>query len=233
MTKIIRIERVDITYEPMPWVFARKHKAEIERHFAERRRERPEMWNGRVLLLHRHRFVGADFRGFCFETDYASFTAWRDWGFPDREVNNYFAGAVLRTADGGYMLGEMGAHTAAAGLSYFPCGTPEPGDLVQGRVDLEGSLRREFVEETGLQLEDFAAEPGWTALVHGSYIGFMKLLQARESAEQIRDRVRRHLAREAEPELADIRIVRGREDLVPGIPAYVLDFLAHAWGPRS
>jgi hypothetical protein len=233
MTEIVRIERVDIAYEPQPWPFAMEREGEIERHFAERRRERPGMWNGRVLLLHQHRFVGAELRGRCFQTDYASFTAWRDWNFPDRQVINYFAGAVLRTSDGGYMLGEMGAHTAAAGWSYFPCGTPEPGDLVGCRIDLEGSLRREFTEETGLNLDDFAAEPGWTALIDGPYIALMKMLQARESGDEIGARVRRYLAREREPELAGVRIVHGPADLAPPIPAYVTDFLAHAWGGGS
>jgi hypothetical protein len=35
-------------------------------------------------------------RGASFETDYASFLAWRDWGCPDAGVCNVFAAAALR-----------------------------------------------------------------------------------------------------------------------------------------
>ena len=95
---------------------------------------------GRVLLLNQHIIADATLRGTCFETDYASFLAWRDWHFPDHTVKNFFAAGVVRSSDDAYLLGEMATHTAAAGSIYFPCGTPEPDDLVAGKADLLGSV---------------------------------------------------------------------------------------------
>ena len=77
---------------------------------------------------------------------------------------NCFAAPVLRSADGAYLLGVMGAHTANAGQIYFPCGTPEPGDVVDGRVDLEHSARHELKDETGLDFEDLEPEAGWLSI---------------------------------------------------------------------
>ena len=80
------------------------------------------MWNGRVLLGRNPVFAGERFSASYFETDFASFLAWRDWGFPDKDVFNGFGMGALRCADGAFVLGEMGQHTANAGRIYFPVG---------------------------------------------------------------------------------------------------------------
>src|SRR5882724_3240194 len=137
-TTVIRVERLALAFAPQPWRFASDRRAEIDAHFADRQREKPGLWNGRVLLLHRHRLEGPVFGGAFLETDFASFLAWRDWGFPDAGVTNCFAMGALRGSDGGYLLGLMAPHTATAGKVYFPAGTPDPDDIAGGTVDLAG-----------------------------------------------------------------------------------------------
>ena len=57
----------------------------------------------------------------------------------------------------------------------------------------------------------------------------MKPLHAPEAAERLRERILAHLAREPEPELADIRIVRGPADLDAMMPPFVIAFLNEMW----
>ena len=95
-------------------------------------------------------FRGVRFSAAYFETDFASFLAWRDWGFPDLHVFNGFGMGALRCSDGAFVLGEMGQHTSNAGRIYFPSGTPDLDDVVDGAVDISGSVARELEEETGL-----------------------------------------------------------------------------------
>lgn len=227
---IVRLERLDVAYVPQRWAFAEERRREIDAHFAALQRKNPALWNGRVLLLQRDfAIVDGVFRGACFDVDYASFISWQCWDFPDWGVRDCFAMAAIQSSDGAFLLGVMGAHTFNAHQIYFPCGTPDPNDIVADRLDFEGSVRRELAEETGLDVAEFTAEPGWHAVLGGSAIAHMKLLRARHTAVELRARILDHLASEREPELADIRIVRGSSDLDPMIPWFVTAYLRHMW----
>jgi 8-oxo-dGTP pyrophosphatase MutT (NUDIX family) len=228
--EIIALDRVEIAVEPLTWQFAVRRRDEIERHFARLQSERPELWNGRMLLLSRYEIRDGTLSGVCFETDYANFLAWRDWNSPDPAVYNIFAAAALRAADGAYLVGEMAPHTASAGALYFPCGTPEPADVdAGGALDLAGSLRRELREETGIDVGALKAEPGWTLVRDRGFMGLMQRVTAVENAHELRSRIMRYLASEQQPELSDIRIVRGPDDLDPRMPRFVVAFLEEVW----
>jgi len=230
---IVPVERLELAFAPQPWPFAQARRAEIDAHFAGLQRANPALWNGRALMLHRHAIAGAVFRGAYLETDYASLLAWRHWEPPDTDVKNCFAMGALRGSDGAFLLGVMGAHTANAGRIYFPAGLPDLDDIDGERVDLARNVMREVAEETGLTGADFEAEPGWTTVLAGPRIAQVKLLQARATAADLSERIRAHLAREREPELADVRIVRGAADFDPMMPVFVTAFLTHLWSAEQ
>jgi hypothetical protein len=226
---IIPVERAELRFAPWPWPFADRQRAEIDAHFAKLMRGHPALWNGQVLLLNDFAFSGKAIHGSCFDTDFASFIAWRDWGWPDHSVRNCFSAGALVGSDGGFLLGVMGGHTANPGRIYFPCGTPDPRDLADGRLDLDGSIWRELGEETGLTAEDAVADPGFHVVLDGQRVAALRLLRAHLPAAELRARILAHLAAEAEPELADIRIVRDPGDLAPMMPAFIPAFLTYAW----
>ena len=223
---VFHLDRLDLSFAPKPWAWAEKRRAEIDAWFADMRRKQPALWNGRVLLMHRQVIEHGMLRGEFLETDYASFAAWKHRGHPPAQVRDCFSAAAIRSVDGAFLLGVMGPQTFNAGRVYFPCGTPGPDDIVGSEVDLEHSVRRELLEETGLSMSDFKAEPGWTMVVDGSLIAQIKVLQARESAKALHERILAFLARENKPELADIRVVYGPGDFDPDMSRYVTAFLA-------
>jgi len=226
---IVHLERLELIYAPRPWRFADDHRAEIDRHFAELRQAKPELWNGRMLLLAEHSIDRDVLRGNYLETDFASFVAWRDWGFPEAGIVNCFAMGALRASDGAYLLGVMGPQTVNAGRVYFPAGVPDRDDIVGDRVDLARNVRREMMEETGLGLDDYQADDHWVCVRTGPRFAMMKPLHAPEPAEPLRKRILAHLARDPQPELAGIRIVRGPADLDPMMPPFVIAFLNEMW----
>lgn len=230
---VISVDRLSLDFRPQSWPLALERRAEIEAHFQKVRQQRPEIWNGRVLLMHEHRFNRRALEGSFLETDFASFLAWRDFGFPEAGVINCFSMGALRTSDGAWLLGVMGDHTSAAGKIYFPAGTPDPSDIVDGAVDLAGSVIREVGEETGLGTADFVERNGWACVIDGPRIALMKVLQAHEPADVLRKRIRDYLGRETMPELADIHIVRSRSDYDPMMPRFVTAFLDHSGIPST
>lgn len=223
---VIHIDRLELGFAPQRWAFADERRAEIDAYFEALQREKPAIWNGRVLLMHEYTVADGVFRGRYLETDYASFAAWRNWGLPPAGVRDCFGAAAVVAADKAVLLGVMGSHTFNAGLIYFPCGTPDPDDIVDGKVDLDLSVRRELKEETGLDASEFVAEPGWTMVVDGPLIAQIKVLHSDKPAAVLRAQALAHLASEPHPELSDIRIVRGSADFDPAMPRFVTTFLA-------
>ncbi len=167
--RIEEIATIEFRLAPAPWPFASNRAQEIDAHWARLVRRNPHHYNGRVLLMRDVNVVatasGRRLEGRCFVAEYKAFLAWRDFGFPDASVSNVFAMAALRSAEGAFLLGEMGPTTANAGQIYFPAGTPEPDDLVGGRIDLEACVRRELREETGIGVDEVSFDTDWRAVL--------------------------------------------------------------------
>ena len=225
LPRIHRVTTLDLKFEPWDWPFARTRRAEIDAHFAHQQREKPGIWNGRMLLARDPQFAGERFAAHYFETDFASFLAWRDWGFPDKDVFNGFGMGALRCADGAFVMGEMGGHTANSGRVYFPSGTPDLDDIRGDTVDIAGSVVREVGEETGLTSADYRLGGHWDCVVTGPSIAMVLLLHVAMSGEAMRARIEANLARQSEPEFAAIHLVRGIGDLTAAMPRFVTAFV--------
>lgn len=232
-TSVVAIDRLELAFDPRPWPFADQRRAEIDAYFAKLQQTREQLWNGRALLVHRFNISNGVFYGRCFETDYASFLAWRDWDAPDRSVHNCSAMGAIRCADGAFLLGVMAPYTASAGRIYFPAGVPEPSDIVEGFVDLEAGVRRELREETGLREPDVIAQPGWCTVLAGPRISPVKTFMSKQNGAAQREQVLRHLASEEKPELSDIRIVRGPADVQPSMLPTAAVYMQHMWAMPS
>jgi hypothetical protein len=225
LPRIHRITSLDLAVEPWTWPFARVRRAEIAAHFALKLRERPKMWNGRVLLGRHPVFAGDRFSASYFETDFASFLAWRDWGFPDKDVFNGFGMGALLASDGAFALGEMGQHTSNAGRIYFPSGTPDLDDVRGNTLDIDGSVGREVWEETGLAPADYRGAPHWHCVFTGPAVAMIKILHVDMQGDALRSRIETHLARQQQPELTAIHLVRAVSDLTDAMPRFVTAFL--------
>jgi 8-oxo-dGTP pyrophosphatase MutT (NUDIX family) len=224
------VHDLDLSVRHEPWAFARDNRERIASHFAQLQERTPQLFNGRILLARNARVEDVCFRAEYFETDFADFMAWRDWGYPDKAIVNAFGMGALRSADGAFILGEMGTHTANAGRIYFPAGTPDPSDVVGERMDIAGSIAREVAEEIGVGADEYAASSDWTIVFDGPRVALMRALQSPLRADALREKITAELARQSEPELAGIHVVRGLDDLSSVMPAFVDAYLRRAFG---
>jgi len=230
MLRIVPLDHLDLKVDLAPWELATRNRAAIDAHFAGLQRGNPDMWNGRILLLASHRIEDRTLLGRYKETDFASMMWWRDHGYPDPDIRNAFAMGALRGADGGFVLGRMAGWTANAGRIYFAAGTPDLSDITpDGAVDLEGSVLRELQEETGLTPSDVVAAPGWTGVFDGPRIALMRPLVARVDSDEIAARINAFNATQERPEIAEVVIARGPDDLNEAMHDFTRAYLTYVW----
>lgn len=230
--EIVALDRVEAKVEAYDWGFASERADEIAAHWAKISAGKPAMFNGRVMLQHRAAIKDSVFHAGYFEADYAAFLSWRDFGQPGPVIRNGFAMAALRAADGAFLLGRMGDHTANPGKVYFAAGTPDREDArPDGTLDLAGSVTRELCEETGLALDEISVEERWTAVIVPGRVAFMRPVGIDLAAEAARDMILARIARQDEPELSDIVIVRNLADCAAyDMPPFMTCYLAHIYG---
>ena len=229
------VAALDCRYEPRPWPFALERQADIARHWAEAVRQKPLLFDGRVLMqcartVERGPDGTAVFRARYSDVDFSAFLAWRDFGRPGTGFGNGFGLAALQGADDGFVLGVMGDHTANAGRVYFPSGTPDLGDVTaKGAVDIAASIRRELQEETGLDAAALGFEERFTLVQDPHRTAIFQRVRSPETADALARRVRAWLATLPLPELAGVTVVRTAADLTDSMPPFVRLYLRRAF----
>ncbi|MEW6256283.1 MAG: NUDIX hydrolase [Pseudomonadota bacterium] len=228
-TRIRRLSRLDLAVGAGGWPEVAPFRPEIDAAFAALTATNPHIWNGRILLLRDHEIRERTLHGACIETDFAAFNWWRKRGRDDLGVKNIFGFAAVEGADGAFLMGVMGDHTASPGRIYFAGGTPEPQDVVDDRLDLRGSAVREMREEIGLS-EDRADEAdGWDLVEHGLYFGLMRRMRFSRPAAALAAEARAFLAREVMPELKDVHIIASEQDIVSAVVPFAADYVRWRW----
>ena len=209
------IRHIDAALTDAPWPYALDHRDAIAAAWSAARTANPALFDGEVLLVAESRTAGDRFEALYRPVRFSQFLHYMRHGEPDGRTRNGFALAGLTSADGALLMGVMGGHTANAGKVYFPGGTPDLSDVVDGRVDLDGSAHRELAEETGIEAEEVSFEPGFWMAEDDKRCIFVKTVRSPLTADALRLTVLDRLSRQREPELAGIHVVRSAQDLLP------------------
>ncbi|MDD7910359.1 GNAT family N-acetyltransferase [Pseudovibrio exalbescens] len=225
--QVVALEALDLKLNDKPWGFEAAHEAEIAAHWQKLVAAKPKSWNGTVLKAVNLKAENGVLSAVFSRCQYASFMAWRDWGYPDINVKNMFGCATLRAADGTVILGQMASHTSTGGQVYFPGGNLDEQDIkTDGTIDVLGSIRREMLEETGIHPD--RAEAGRLFLIEdGPRVCVAQEYFVPMSAQEMRSAILAHNKALEFPELDDVIIVRSMADLAPhNIPPYAVSIVA-------
>jgi 8-oxo-dGTP pyrophosphatase MutT (NUDIX family) len=196
------------------WVYAREHRQQVLAEFERQRATKPGYFNGPIQIMLSHRIEHDTLFGEFATSDFASFVYWRAQGLVDDSVRDCFGCAIVRSAEGHLLLGVQAAGNLNAGRAYFPSGFIDPGDLlVDGTIDIDRSVVREIEEETELDAAALTRTPGYIVAAAAASIAIGVEYRSGLSSVDLRAAVLANLARQAEPELADIVMVGRRADL--------------------
>ena len=196
------------------WDFTARHRAAIDEHWQGRSLANPGFFNGTVHLLADHDLHDGRLSGRLMPVEFASFLYWKDNGYPDPSVRDAFGSALIRSVEGHVLLGRQSAGNLNAGLAYLPGGFIDQRDIqASGAVDIDGSIAREVVEETGLGLKDLERQTGFILTFAGAMVSIGVEYRSPMQAAALKDRVLLHIASDAQAELAGVEIIQGIRDL--------------------
>jgi hypothetical protein len=212
-TRILPAPRFRLALFDEPWPFADENRDAIDRHWAEETRRNPHLFNGKVLLAIRSGFdAEGTFFGDHVAVEFKAFLAWRDWGFDSGRGRNIFGSTLIRPADGGFLMGCMAAHTANAGKVYPPSGTLDLSDVAaDGSIDIEASMRRELLEETGLAASALTPGPAHIVIEEQARICVARIMHSTKPAAELMAEIHALMASDPEQELS--HMVHVRQDM--------------------
>ena len=220
---ILPVDKIDVRLDPAPHPFERQHLAEIDRNWLRERGVNPHVFDGKVALLSELSYRDARLAGRCHIVRYATFMYWRR-NRAAQNAGHAFAHAMLVSSDGSLVAIRMGAHTVNAGRVYFAAGSFELEDFRDGRVDVASNMRREVMEEIGIDLADAETQPGrrhyLLSTANGTVI--FRRYRARLTANQLVTRINDFLATQEQPEIAGPVVIHSANDLPDNLAPHMV-----------
>lgn len=151
MIHLLNKTNLFLSDEPLP--FMAGQRTEIDRYWKSVLETNNRLWNGDFYMFSDVTIENQVMSARGHKTDFATFLYWRDHG--RHECITHITGTTFPLlADGSLLAIKMASHTANPGKIYFPAGSLDVGDLIDGAFDIKSNLCREFKEEIGLDIQE-------------------------------------------------------------------------------
>lgn len=186
------------------------HAAAIGENWQREIAANPALFDGRMIFQRRLAVSRDAIVGEGHLMPFSAFMWWRrqttrDGGF------HLFAYPVLETSDKALVAIRMGPQTANAGQVYFAAGSLEEADIVDGRCDLARNMRREVLEETGLDLDDAIATGGYHASHYRRTVTVMRIFRFDMTADEMIAAIEQHMLVAEDKEIAGAVAIRSAD----------------------
>ncbi len=223
---VFAVDDVDVRLDPSPHPFLAGAEEAVAANWRIEKERKPALFDGEVVLLSELAYRGGQLEGRCHTVRYSEFLYWRGSSVND-DAEHVYANAVLVAADAALVAIRMASHTLNAGLVSFAAGSFEPGDFRAGKADHYANMRREVMEETGLDLAEWRPEKSLHALSLPSGTVIFRRFFSDRSSDDLARSIRRYLAAGGEDEVEEPVVLRAGEKrpgpFAPHMPA-VLDW---------
>lgn len=200
-----------------------------EANWAAETARNPAFFNGGLFLQRRLVYDEGRIFGEAHVVPYSTFLWWRRQ--PVSTLGAHLFGLpVLISSDNALVAIRMSQSTANPGQVYFATGSLDESDLCDGHCDLESNMRREVQEETGLRLEEAAAEPGLYASHQNRRVAVYRLFRFSRTAEDMLAAIRNH--HDSHNEIDDAVIIRSADPTAHHYAPSMLPFIEWFFGKR-
>lgn len=191
--------RLTVVEGEHPWVTS--HEGEIAENWEREVTANPHLFNGQMVFQRELRFSNGHIEGVAHLIPYAAFLHWRR---SDRigPGHHLFSMPIILSSDGAVMAVRMAETTANPGRVYPPAGSLDASDIGDGFCDLDGNMRRETLEETGLDLATMAMEPAYHAVHTAGSVSIFRVFRSALTEAELTAYVDRHIATDPEPEIS-------------------------------
>lgn len=231
--RVVRpVSRIDVRLVDGPHPFEAANSEAIAANWREEVARNPALFDGEMVLLSHLRLDGETLTGRCHAVRYACMLYWRRHR-GRAGIEHAFAFPALVSADGALIAVRMAAHTANAGKVYFAAGSFEPSDFVDGRVDLHGNMRREVLEETGLDLDLLRRDAVDHVYSEDGATVFFRRYWLEGTAAEIAGRIEDFVAAEREPEIEGPVVIASADERHDGMTPHMQAIVQWHFGIRS
>lgn len=118
-------------------------------------KENPTLWDGDIYCVSNIIMAKNDIEVICKKGKYSHYLYQERLGLPkEYECRNISAGALLKTKDGYFVLGELDENTSYPTVLQIPGGNIDKKDISNGKIDCIKTIIRETNEEINIDLND-------------------------------------------------------------------------------
>lgn len=188
-----------------PLVLPQRIRNRIDDHWKQKTSYNDQLYNGVIYSINNISLGEDSVTIDLGKSDYAHYVYTLDGKCEnDLSCRAVAVGALIKTSDNKLALGKMANHTSFPNVIQCPGGCIEFEDSHLGIIDPLRTLRRELLEEIGIDIDGIeVAKPYIIVRKNLSYIGLCYVIQLTETSQQLYDTFLR-LTQKGKSELSDI-----------------------------
>lgn len=204
----VRGTRLPVLPGEHPWRDA--HRAETAENWHAETTANPALYDGEMVFQERLDLVDGVIEGRAHMIPFSTFLYWRKTARGPGGCH-LFGLPLILSSDGALIAIEMARHTANPGRVYCAAGSMDAHDVIDGACDVDINMRREVLEETGLDLDDAVDRSGYFAAHAHNTVTVFRTYRFAMNADAILDSIAAHIAIDPEPEIDRALAIRSSD----------------------
>lgn len=231
-TSIFRVSslRLEVLEGAHPWFSA--NQPAIARHWEEEVAANAHLFDGRMMFQRELSLSDGHIEGRGHIVPYSAFLHWRATGRNDGG-HHLFGMPMIFSSDGALIAIRMAETTANPGRVYAPAGSLDDHDIAGGLCDLDSNMRRETLEETGLDLATMTSEPEYWAVHLMNSVAVFRIFHAGRSEAELLADIQAHIDADPEPEISAAIAIRDPDPTIHNYSSFMLPILEWLFTERK